>query len=152
MKIIGLDQSTKLTGWSLWQDKQLVEHGVLTVKVKENLPLVRMEEMYNLLKELTNKHKPDFVVLEAVQFQNNFNTYGQLSQLQGVIFPLLFERDIGFVICEPTKWRSFFSIKGRKRAEYKEAAIQMVKDKWDVDATEDEAEAILIGCWGTYHS
>jgi len=148
MKILGLDQSTKITGWSLWEDDKLVDYGALDSSVKENLPLVRMEEMYKLVKNLTKTHNPDFVVIEGVQFQNNFNVYGQLSQMQGVLFSLMYERDIGFVVCEPTKWRSFFGIKGQKREEHKAAAIQYVKEKYRIEASEDTCEAILIGCWG----
>ena len=44
-------------------------------------------------------------------------------------------------------WRKHSAIKGRKRAEIKESAIVKVKELYDLDVSEDEAEAILIGEW-----
>lgn len=60
---------------------------------------------------------------------------------------ILFEKDIGFTLVEPTKWRAFDGIKNRKREETKEAAIQAVKDRYYIEVSEDTAEAIGIGLW-----
>lgn len=106
-----------------------------------------MRVMSKLIKEVLNDKASDYVVIENVQYQNNYNTYCQLSQMQGVIFNLLFERDIPFCLVQPTKWKSFNGIKGRKRVEQKANTIQMVKSKYGLDVTEDEADAIGIGYW-----
>ena len=106
-----------------------------------------MNKMYFLIKELIEKHNPDFVVIENVQYQNNFRTYNMLSQMQGIIFALLFELNLGFICIEPTAWKSFCSVQGRKRAEQKASIIQIVKDLYNINATEDEADAIGIGMW-----
>ena len=149
IRLLAFDQSTKVTGFSLWEGKKLTDYGKLDSNVEENNPIERMSKMYFLIKELLNKHNPGFVVLEGVQFQNNYKTYAQLSQMQGVIFSLLFEKDIGFLLIEPTAWRSFCGIKGRKRAEHKAAAIQLVNDTFQIDTDEDTAEAICIGVWAS---
>lgn len=147
IKILALDQSTKVTGYSTWQDKSLKEYGLLTANPKEKNPIERMREMYTKIVELINTYEPDFVVFEDVQFQNNYGTFQQLSQLQGILMALLFEKDIGFMTVEPTKWKSFCGVKGRKREEQKANCIQMVKTKYKIDVTEDEADAIGIGIW-----
>lgn len=54
---------------------------------------------------------------------------------------------IPFILIEPTAWKSFSKIKGRKRAEQKASTIQMVHDRFGIEATEDEADAIGIGIW-----
>ena len=104
--------------------------------------------MYFLIRDLLRQRSPDFVVLEGVQFQNNYKTYSQLSQMQGIVFSILFELDIGFCIIEPNSWRKFVDVKGRKRVEQKAAAIEKVKEVFGIDAEEDVAEAICIGLWG----
>lgn len=106
-----------------------------------------MREMYDKISELINTYEPDFIVFEDVQFQNNYGTFKQLSQLQGILMALLFERDIGFMTVEPTKWKSFCEIKGRKRVEQKANCIQMVKTKYKIEVSEDEADSIGIGVW-----
>lgn len=106
-----------------------------------------MCNMYFEIKDLIEIIRPEYVCIESVQFQNNYNTYSQLSQLQGVIFSLLFEKNLPFILIEPTAWRKFCKISGRKRDEQKAATIQMVKERYGVDVTEDEADSIGIGLW-----
>jgi len=103
--------------------------------------------MYDKIKGCLEKNNPDFVVFENVQFQKNYGTFQQLSQLQGLIMSLLFERNIGFQYVESTAWRAFCGVKGRKRIEQKANAIQIVKDKFNLSVSEDEADAILLGCF-----
>jgi Holliday junction resolvasome RuvABC endonuclease subunit len=115
--------------------------------VKENNPIERMRQMYIMIKSATEEIKPDFVVLEGVQFQQNYRTYSQLSQLQGVLFSILFELDIGFVICESTAWKKHIGVQGRKRDEQKLSTIQIIKERFGIVAEEDIADAIGLGCW-----
>lgn len=147
IKIICLDQSTKITGYSIWDNKQLVDYGTLESNPKEKNPIERMKQQYDLIKKLFEDKNPDYIVIEDTQFQNNYKTYSQLSNLQGVIFSILFERNKPFTIIEPSAWKKFCSIKGRKRVEQKASTIQMVKEKFGLDISEDEADAIGIGIW-----
>lgn len=147
MKIIAFDQSTKITGVSIWENSNLCSHHILTSNIKENNPIARMWVMRDKIAEMLDKENPDYVVIEAVQFQRNYNTYSQLSQLQGVIFSVLFDRNLPFRIIEATAWKKHCGIKGQKRAEQKAATIQMVKDTFNIKVSEDEADAIGIGLW-----
>lgn len=150
INILCLDQSTKITGYSLWnfEKKELLEYGIVSSDIKENEPLNRMRIMRERVIELLDKYKPDYVVLEQVQFQQNYRTYSQLSQLQGVLFSVLFEKNIGFCLVEPTKWKKYSNIKGRKRVEQKQDTIQKMKEKYNInDITEDMADSIGIGTW-----
>ena len=147
IKILCLDQSTKITGYSIFQDKKLISYGILMSDVNEKNPIERMKQMYDKVVNLIDEINPDFVVFEDVQFQNNYATFSQLSQLQGVIMSILFERNIGFKIIQPTAWKSFVGVKGRKRIEQKASAIQIVKNKYKINVSEDEADAIGIGVW-----
>lgn len=103
--------------------------------------------MCEKINELIDNTLPDFIVFENVQFQQNYSTFQQLSQLQGVIMAHLFKTNIGFEIIEPSAWKSFCGIKGRKREEQKRNTQIFIKDKYDIEASEDEADAIGIGVW-----
>lgn len=146
MKILALDQSTKHTGWSYWDNKRLLKYGVIDMQ-ESDAAFVRMAQMGSEIDKLVRRFKPNHVVIEQVQFQHNYKVYSQLSQLQGIIMRILFEKNIAFTLVEPTKWRAFDGIKNRKREETKAAAIQAVKDKYYIDVSEDIAEAIGIGLW-----
>jgi hypothetical protein len=52
---------------------------------------------------------------------------------------------------EPSAWTSFCLIKGRKRIEQKASTIQMVKNKYGIEVSEDIADAIGIGTWAINH-
>jgi Holliday junction resolvasome RuvABC endonuclease subunit len=147
MRFLNLDQSTKISGFSVFDNTNLIDYGHVDSSIKKNLPLERMKKTSELIAGLIDKYKPDFVVLENVQFQQSYATYNQLSQLQGVLFKLLFDKKIPFTTVAPVTWKKFCGITGKRRAEQKENTIKMVKEKFKIDTTEDEADAIGIGLW-----
>ena len=145
MRVLCLDQATKVSGYSVWDNGKLVKYGHISSDVRENNPFLRMRIMGNKIVELLKKYSPDYVGIEGVVFQRNYCTYSQLSQMQGVIFEILFENEIDFTVIEASAWKSFCGIKGKKRVEQKLNTIKMVKEKFGLDVTEDEADAIGIG-------
>ena len=149
MKILALDQSTKITGYSIFANGKLKKYGILVVDIEETNSIERMEQMFSKIKDLIGDTKPDYIVFEHCQFQNNYGVFQLLSQLQGIIMAILFEIDIGFAIIEPTAWKSFCGVKGRKRKEQKMKTQQFVLEKFNKTCGEDESDAIAIGWWAT---
>lgn len=147
MKILCLDQATQLSGYSIWIDKKLITYGVLEVDPKEKNIIERMKLMSDLVIQLIQLEKPNYIVIEDTQLQNNTKTYQQLSQFQGVLMAYFFNIDIGFTVVKPSEWKSYCKIKGRKREEQKKNTIAFVKDRFGFDVSEDEADAIGIGVW-----
>jgi crossover junction endodeoxyribonuclease RuvC len=145
--ILNLDQSTKITGYSIFKDNNLDTYGLLKANDNETNPIERMKEMNDKIIALINDVNPNYIVFEQVQFQNNYGTFQQLSQLQGIIMAYLFKINIGFNLIEPTAWKSYCGIKGRKRVEQKFNTQKFVKERYGVDVSEDEADAIGIGYW-----
>ena len=131
----------------MFDNKELVAYGKLEVDKKEKNIIERMKQMISLIKLKINEHKPDFIVFEDTQFQKSYKTYQELSQMQGVLMNVLFDLDIGFEIVSPGTWRSYSKIKGRKRIEQKANTIQMIKDKYNLELSEDICDAIGIGLW-----
>lgn len=101
------------------------------------------DEIVKLIKRV----KPDFVVLENIQFQRNIATFKSLAQLQGCIMYHLNNSNIGYVYVEPSAWKAYCGIKGRKRDEQKRNTILFVKEKYNIMVSEDIADAIGIGTW-----
>lgn len=151
IKFLCLDQATKISGYSVFEGKNLITYGTLEVDQKEKNPIERMKQMNDKIIELFDSLSPDFIVFEDVQFQQNYGTFQQLSQLQGVLMGYLFKTNIGFEIIQPSAWKSFCGIKGRKREEQKKNTQIFVKNKFGIDCTEDESDAIGIGVWTINH-
>ena len=147
MRICCLDQSTKKTGYSVWDDSKLKSFG--TIQVDETLSAIdRACEMYEKIKKFIKDVKPNYVCIEDTQFQHNQKVYKLLSQMQGMVFALLVDMDIGFCIIEPSSWKSYAGIKSRKREDQKKETIEFVKKNYKVKKpTDDEADSITIGHW-----
>lgn len=160
-RILALDQATRITGWSLWDGKTLLRHGVFETKSKDIVE--RLIEIRNWLARLIENFQPDLVILEDIQYQekvegrkinhgekiNSVTTYRALAELSGVLQTYLRELDIKFELVLSGVWRAEVGVKGATRSEKKKSAQKIVKDQFDIDATEDEADAICIGEYAT---
>lgn len=149
MRICCFDQSTKITGYSIWDNEKLVAYGTIDAAKERDLHK-RMGFMYGEIKRLTRKYKPDFICLEETQFQSNKKTYRTLAQLQGLIFAVAYECRVGYLVVEPSVWKSYVGIKARRRDDQKKEAMILVEQKYGIKCkTDDLADSICIGLWAT---
>jgi Holliday junction resolvasome RuvABC endonuclease subunit len=122
----------------------LIKYGVIDVDT--DLPMLeRMKIMYEEIEKLILQEHPSYLAIENTQFQGNYSTYQSLSQIQGLIMSIVFKLDMPFLIISPSEWRSTCLIKGRKRVEQKQGALDFVKLKFNIITGEDTAEAICLG-------
>lgn len=153
-RILGLDAATGVTGYSIYDDKVLVGYG--TYKTSASLPAVeRINQVKNWLKAALKEWEPDFVGIENIQLQKYGNrdtdvqvkTFQTLANLQGVILDVIFEACIDSDLVRPSEWRSYCGISDgdQHRDARKKAAQAKVKIWYDMNCTEDEADAICIG-------
>ena len=152
MKLLALDQSTKITGYSVWQDDTLIISSHFDTEIKQNLPFKRMLKAKEIIRKLIEQYNPDCVVLEDCQYQSNLSTYKQLATLQGILVSLLSEyENITYFIVPPTTWKSYCGIKGKKRVEQKQDTVEKMSAKFQVELTEDEADSVGIGLYAIHH-
>lgn len=159
MYYLGIDASTKSTGYSVYKDNRLIEYGLIRSNLDDCFD--RIEEIYNGCKKIFEKYEVEFVFIEDVPMAGAVNkrTAEKLILLQGAIFSLCLQFDCGFVQLEPSHWRRLSGVKAEKnRREFqKKAAIELVVEKYGFDykwidgKTDDKSgdsdvcEAILIG-------
>lgn len=144
-----LDQSTKMTGYSIWRDKELVGHGVIDLSCITDKE-VRTVEMYKSVKSLIKNIKPNFVIIEETQFQSNQKTFRTLAQLQGLFFAIFIDCEVGYLAVEPLMWKSHIGIKSKKREEQKQETMEYVSSKYPIEFySDDESDSIAIGIWAT---
>ena len=140
MKLLSLDQATKITGYAI-KDGNTVHYSTLSVDPKLE-PLERMKHMFDKIKALIEQEKPDYVSIEDTQMQGSPKVYQQLSQFQGALFGYFFDHDTPFVVIPPVVWKSHCGLKGRKREEQKANTIAWVKETYGFEVNEDEADAL----------
>lgn len=146
MKILAFDQSSKLSGWSLFEDNKYSCSGVIDKsKIKDSDR--RIGEMGLEICENIQELKPDCVIIENVQQQAGVATVILLSRLQGFILGWCYAHNVRIEIIGPSQWRSTLSFRqgaGVKRKELKAQSIEYVKSNYGLDVSEDEAESICI--------
>lgn len=94
-------------------------------------------------------NQPDIVVLEDTVLQRNPKTLKELAKLQGSILGVCFYMDIPCSIIGCPTWRKCLGFKQGskvKRPELKQQAHDYVMEHFNIDASEDECDAICIGC------
>lgn len=147
--IIALDQSTQKTGYAIFQDKQLIAHGVFNPSGDYEHRIVKLRAW--LLDKLASLKPNAEVYFEDIQLQDlgrgdiGVVTYKKLAHVQGALIVTCIEEGIPYTIVSSATWRKTCNVKGRVRSEYKPAAQAHVKQLYGINATEDEADAICIG-------
>ena len=153
-RILALDAATSITGYALYDDKQLITYG--TYKTTTNLSSTeRINQVKNWLKAVLKEWEPDFVGVENIQLQSygpnqnqtQVKTFQTLANLQGVVLDTIFEACIDSALVYPSEWRSYCGVNdgdAHREAKKKQAQAK-VRIWYDMDCSEDEADAICIG-------
>ena len=145
-RIIALDNATHITGWAVFDDKQLVSYGKYNVKSEETSD--RILEMGDWLYNLLDKWEPNTIILEDIQQQSNVSTFKVLAKLQGVLEYVAKKSEVDYYIIPPATWKHNAGVTGRSRPDQKKSAQLIVQRLYNVQATQDESDAILLGKYG----
>ena len=152
-KLLSLDTSSSKTGWSCFEDAKYKKSGVINFdtneckkKYKGNSDK-RIEDMCSAIIDLLKKYKPDIIVIEKLNVGRNMVAVRHLSKVIGVVYCYSILNDCYYHEIQASQWRSQIGIQGknRKREEYKQLAIEYVKNTLGIDVTDDEADSICAG-------
>ncbi len=145
--LIALDESTTSTGYAVFKNSTLIEHGIFSSKSKDVLERVSyiMEEIEKLIK----KYKPSDMIIEDVQITMNAATAKSLLGLQFMIEIYAHRNNISCETYRTTKWRKILGLSNSKtldRKAKKQETIDYVKNKYRIEVLkDDESDAIAIG-------
>lgn len=148
MTVLALDQSSRITGWSIFEDGQLKEYGKFNAEKVGEIPQ-RLAFIRKQVQELIEKYQIQEVVFEDIQLQqgkiNNVQTFKVLAEVYGTISCLLVELGIPQTTVLASVWKSTLGIKGKDRPAQKKAAQEYVFNKFSIKPTQDEVDSICIG-------
>jgi Holliday junction resolvasome RuvABC endonuclease subunit len=149
VRILGFDNATKMMGVSVFDDGELVFYNVFHFTSK-NLEQ-RLLQIFEIINDyIIPEWEPDHIFVEDIQMQRlQYVAFKALGMLLGVIVVALEHNEIPYEVVGSKVWRADFLVKGRSRDEQKTHAIQIVKDMYNIEVTDDAAEAILIGKYGS---
>lgn len=149
MIILGLDLSSKSSGYSVYEDNKLIDYGCIT-SASQNL-YKRIDVMVNGIKEILDKYSINHVYIEDVlpdDVRHNQTVYKALTYLQGYILHLLDDYGLPHTFLTASQWRKACGIhtgRGIKRESLKPRDVAFVKSQFGIDVNDDIADAIGIG-------
>lgn len=149
MIILAFDQASRTSGYSVFDDQELIAHGTFTF-TDSNLGM-RLWKIRQKVEELYNKYLPDRIVYEDIQLQqgavNNVVTFKSLAEVFGIIYEYATELGVDNEAILSGTWRKGLGIVGNKRDIQKDNAKKWVLDNCGIRVVEDEADAICIGAY-----
>lgn len=151
-RILALDQSSRISGFAVFDNDQLVDYGKINLSnisdIGDRLIMIR-----RWVRDLIEKYEIDKVYFEDIQLQNNVannvQTFKILAEVFGVIHELLEEMGVPYTTVLAGTWKSTLGIKGKNRQEQKKNAQLYVQNIYNLKATQDECDAICIGAHAT---
>lgn len=155
MKICSLDLSSKASGYAIIENRTLIDSGVITVNGTD--AIARIKKMSAGIASILEKHRDiDVLVLEEVRpsddngNRKNLHTHKILMYVQAAMIFLMHELypNIEIEYLYPSEWRAECGIRngrGIYRDEQKKLDIEFVKNLFNLNVGDDEADAIGIG-------
>ena len=150
MRILALDQSSRVSGWAVFDGDTLIEYGKFDVssiyELGERLHQIRLK-----VKNLIDKYEVDKVILEDIymdgQRVNNVQTFKALAEVFGVLYELCIDINKPVDAVLAGTWKSGLGVKGKTRTEQKRSAQAWAQSHYNVKATQDESDAVCIGAY-----
>lgn len=130
MKAIGIDPGLAMTGFgvveTLDRGGRACDWGAIRTERECPIPL-RLKTIYDELKEVLHKWRPDLLVLEEVFVLQQFPKAAiQLGEVRGVIYLAAQEMDIPVMEVRPTEVKSALTGSGRAGKEQVKKAIRRI--------------------------
>ena len=149
---MALDQASRVTGWAIYDNKNLIASGHFSIPANKTMQQ-RLMSFIDHLDNLIVKYNVEKIYYEGIQYQNNIETYKKLAYIQAMIIYNTACNNIPILELTPSHWRSIIKEKygikfGRTRIEQKKKAQDFVKDFFNKEVIEDEADAICLGYAG----
>lgn len=149
MRVLALDQSSRITGYSYFDNGKLIQSGI--IKLTNSDIGVRLVQLRNTLIQYIDQWNIEYIIYEDIQLQgssiNNVETFKILAEVIGNLEELFTELNIPHEAVLSTVWKSAVGVKGRYRADQKKNAQLLVKSIYGLDVSEDESDAICIGTY-----
>ncbi len=144
-RILALDQATRVSGFSVFDDKLLVKYGTFVTELDDEI--ARDAKVKQWLLSMLESWQIDLVAIEGIQYQQQMGvtTFETLARLQGILMECLYEKGIPYKIAPTNTWRCHCGVKGKARADKKKSMQLLVKKWFDVNVDNDCADAIGIG-------
>ena len=149
-RILALDQASRVTGYSIFDNGELVKYGTFNTDLEDEI--ARCSLIKSWLLSMINNWRPDYIGLEGIQYQDTssgqkmgITVFQTLARLQGILMETCYTCKIPYIVCPTNTWRHACGVKGTSRTDRKRSMQLLVKQWYDISVSDDESDAIGIG-------
>lgn len=138
MITMGLDLSTRSTGYSVFDNLHLLDYGVIKAHETD-----WRERLYHQSEELSNildKYKPECVYIEDVPLSLNGGAkiLLMLGAMQGIVYGLGSSKNIAMKFVQPSVWRSPMGLydgtkQGKNRNALKKKSVEIANKLFNLN-------------------
>ena len=148
-RLLSLDTATKVTGFAVYQDDELIHYSSIDVSEIKNTD-DRFRAMIGKIFSLIEREEPEAVIVEETVVSRNPQTQRMLTMILGAIYGECLKKSIHYCSLRPTQWRAAVRKKDerlpRKRDDLKVWSVNRAKELVEDDDIDDNiSDAILIG-------
>jgi Holliday junction resolvasome RuvABC endonuclease subunit len=124
LKLLAIDQSSRVSGYAIFDNNKIVKYG--KIELKDDDIGVRLNVLRNTLINLVQKYEIDTVAFEDIymdgQRVNNVATFKVLAEVFGVCEELFISLNLPYTAVLAGTWKSTLGVKGKTRPEQKKSA------------------------------
>ena len=144
-RILAIDQATHTSGYAVFSNKNLIDYGSFVATGNDDIE--RSINVKQWMISLIDQYEIDFIGLEGIQYQKEVGiiTFETLARLQGILAAACVEEQKQYKIIATNTWRNYCGVQGRTRVDRKRSMQRLVKQWFDINASDDECDAIGIG-------
>jgi crossover junction endodeoxyribonuclease RuvC len=148
MRILGIDPGLATTGWAVVDfDKDgkpnPVDYGAITTP-KEMETSQRLVEIYEDIKELVKKFKPESAGIETLIFCNNITSAMFVAEARGIVRLVLEQNNIPIKEFTPLQVKDAVTGYGKAGKKQVQESVKMLCNLESIPKPDDAADAIAV--------
>lgn len=153
MRTIGIDPGTAIMGWGVVDEQggrlSLVDFGALTTPA--GMPqYARLKLLYDGLRELLGKYRPEAAAIEELFFGKNVNTAITVGQARGVALLALVQADVAISEYKPLVVKQAVAGYGGADKRQMQEMVRMTLGLTSIPRPDDAADALAIAICHAY--
>ena len=148
MRILGIDPGLATTGWAVVDFDKVgkpnpVDYGAITTP-KEMETSRRLVEIYEDMKELVKKFKPESAGIETLIFCNNITSAMFVAEARGIVRLVLEQNDIPIKEFTPLQVKDAVTGYGKAGKKQVQESVKVLCNLDSIPKPDDAADAIAV--------
>lgn len=146
--VLGIDPGTATTGFGLVRERddgslEMVEFGIISTP-KEEAAHHRLVRLYDEMKRIIKRYKPDSVGVEKLFFQRNISTAIAVGQARGVVMLAIAQAGLDVAEYTPNEVKQAVAGYGSADKKQVQEMVRVLLSMPSIPKPDDAADALAI--------